>query len=260
MDRVFEGMTILVTGSANGIGRGIATKLTAAGAQVFALNKDKEALDDLVKAIPSIAVIRQDLKEWGQTRDAVSVIDKIDGLVNCAAVLKHGTAAVDVKKEDIDYVLDVTRKAAINLMQVVGTKMIMNGKEGSIVNASSVGGMYAYKNLMAYCVPKAGLNMATKVFALELAPKKIRVITVAQTAVKTNMFYECLGDNDINSVIFKMPIGCLNEVENIVKAILFLLSDKSKMMTGAILTVDGGRTCYLPVLNIQSPKKEKSIF
>ena len=189
MDPVFEGMTILVTGSANGIGRGIAAKLTAAGAKVFALDKDKEALDDLVKAIPSIAVIHQDLKECEQTGEAVSVIDKIDGLVNCAAVLKHGTAAVDVKKKDIDYVLDVNLKAVINLMQVVGTKMIMNGKKGSIVNVSSVGGMYAYKNLMAYCVSKAGFNMATKVFALELAPKKIRVNTVAPTAVKTNMFY-----------------------------------------------------------------------
>ena len=138
-------------------------------------------------------------------------------------------------------------KAAINLMQIVGKKMVLNGKGGSIVNITSVLGTLAMKEMMAYCVTKAGLNVATKVFALELGPNKIRVNSVAPTSVKTKMFEMNMGEALINRYNSMIPIGCIKEVEDVVQCVQFHLSDQSKMITGTTITVDGGHTCYLPV-------------
>ena len=92
------GRKVFVTGSGRGIGRGIASSLAAAGAKVYALDCDKETLDDLAKEIPAITTIHQDLKDWKQTKETVSRIDDPDGLVNCAAILTYG-AATDVPKD-----------------------------------------------------------------------------------------------------------------------------------------------------------------
>ena len=246
MDYNFERKNILVTGSGRGIGRGIATSLAAAGAKVYALDRDQDSLDALVKEIPTMIAIHQDLKNWEQTKETASQIMDLDGLVNCAAEVAIG-AAVDVTNEQLDLILDVNLKAAINLMQVVGKKMVLNGRGGSIVNISSTAGTTAAsKNMMAYSVAKAGLNMATKVFALELGPHKVRVNSVAPAIVNTKMV-EVLSDEIIKRIVSALPMGRMLEVEDVVQCVLFLLSGQSKMITGTTVMVDGGHTCYLPV-------------
>ena len=246
MESTFEGKNILVTGAGRGIGQGIASSLAAAGAKVYALDSDKGNLDDLVKEIPTITAIHQDLEDWEKTCEVVSNIDNLDGLVNCAAQIRKG-AAIDETKENIDIVLDVNLKAAINLMQVVGKKMIAAGKGGSIVNISSVSGARATNNLLAYCVAKAGVEMATKVFALELGPNKIRVNALAPTATRTEGYEMFLDETAQAKVISMIPMGRVNEIDDVVQCVVFLLSDNSKMITGTTITVDGGTTCYLPV-------------
>ena len=241
----FEGRKILVTGSGRGIGRGIASSLAAAGANVYALDCDKETLDDLAKEIPAITTIHQDLKDWEQTKETVSRIDDLDGLINSAAIVMQG-AATDLPKDQLDLILDVNLKAAINLMQVVGKKMVLNGRGGSIVNISSVAGTVAISNMLSICVAKAGLNMATKVFALELGPHKVRVNSLVPTLVNTRL-KDTVSDEFIKSFVSKIPMGRMNEIEDVVQCGLFLLSDLSKMVTGTTVTVDGGHTCYLPV-------------
>ena len=101
-------------------------------------------------------------------------------------------------------------------------------------------------NLMSYCVAKAGLNMATKVFALELGPHKVRVSSLAPTMVNTRM-KDTVSDEFIKTSVSKIPMGRMNEIEDVIQCVLFLLSDQSKMVTGTTVTVDGGHTCNLPV-------------
>ena len=165
--------------------------MTKAGTKVYALDCNKAKLDDLVKEIPGITAVHQDLRDWETTREKVSQIKDLDGLVNCAVAVSLGDA-VDVTEEQLDIILDVNLKAAINLMQVVGKQMVLNGKGGAIVNRTTV----ASKGLMAYSVAKAGLNMASKAFALELGPHKIRVNSLAPTIVNTKAL-EILSDEKI---------------------------------------------------------------
>ena len=245
MDYNFEGRKILVTGSGRGVGRALASSLARAGAKVYALDCVKETLDDLVKEIPSITAIHQDLKNWEQTREKVSQLADLEGLVNCAGVLEM-VPALDTTKELTDSMLDVHLKAPINLMQIVGKQMILNGRGGSIVNMSGVSGTTAIHNLMAYCASKAALIMATKVFALELGPQKVRVNAVAPSAVNTK-FHEGLPDELLSAYVAQIPMGRMIEVDEVVQPVMFLLSDQSKMITGTTILVDGGHTCFLPV-------------
>ena len=120
------------------MGRAIATSLANQGAKVFALDCVKENLDDLLKEMPDIVTVLQDLENWDETTRTVDTLGDIDGLVNCAAVLFKPTPAVDVPRENLKKCQDVNLNAPINLMQVVGKKMVAAGKGGSIVNISSV--------------------------------------------------------------------------------------------------------------------------
>ena len=200
-------------------------------------------MDDLVKEIPSIVAIHQDLKVWEQTKETVSQLTDLAGLVNCAGIVFSG-AAVDITKEEIDAILDVNLKAAINLTQIIGKKMVLNNKGGSIVkfNITSAAGFVASCNFMAYGVAKSELDMATKVFAFELGPSKVRVNSVAQAAVKTKLL-----PAEIKQRETVIPMGQLLDVDDVAQIVMFLLSDQSKMITGTRIVVDGGHSCYLPV-------------
>ena len=167
----------------------------------------------------------------------------MDGLVNNAAILPVHEDAVDVSKEVIDQILDVKLKAAINLMQVVGKKMSQAGKGGSIVNISSIGAHRAIRGFLSYGVAKAGLNMATKVFALELGKHKIRVNSVSSSVVRTDM----INQYRHKLAAVPIPIGRVCEVEELADMVLLLLGDKSQMLTGSDVVIDGGHMCYLPV-------------
>ena len=247
MSYKFEGKNVLVTGSGRGIGRGIAIALARSGANVYALSKTKTNLDSLVKEVPNIQPIQVDLQDWDATVNTVDKLEKLDGLVNNAGIIPMPVGAIDVPKEAIDQVIDVNLKAAVNLMQLVGKKMIIAEKGGSIVNMSSILGHRAVRGTLSYCVAKAGLNMATKVFALELAKYKIRVNSLSPALVRTETLEQLLGQDSLEHSASRMPVGRLCEVEDIVDSVLFLLSDRSQMITGSDVVIDGGHMCYLPV-------------
>lgn len=239
----FEGRKIIVTGAGRNTGREIAASLARAGAKVYALDCWKEGLDALVNELPSISPIYQDLENWEETKRVINELDQVDGLVNCAAIcLKLGNV-VTIPKEDLEKTLNVNLLAPINLMQEVGKKMISAGKGGSIVNISSQLGELASPGMLAYSVAKAGLNMATKQFALELGPHNIRVNAVGPGMVKTDMLMNLQTPETIQAGISKTPLRRICEMEDVVKYVLFLLSDESKMVSGTFALVDGGHSC-----------------
>lgn len=242
MDTRFDGKKALVTGAGKGIGRGIAIKLAQLGAKVHAISRTQADLDSLKEEVPDIEVYNQDVADWEKTRSVVQSIGPIDLLVNNAGIT-NWTSFLEVTKEELDNMFDINYKAVFNISQVVAKGMVERGEGGAIVNMSSVAGLRALNNHTIYCSAKGGLDMLTKTMALELGPHKIRVNSVNPTAILTTLGMLGFGDpKKQEETKGKIPLKRLAEVEDVVNATVFLLSEKASMINGIVMPVDGGIT------------------
>lgn len=240
MNISFEEKRILVTGAGQGIGRELALRLVKYKGQVFALSKTKKHLDTLVTADPRIQSICVNLCDWDATRKAVQSVLPIDLLVNNAAFACL-SSFLDATPAAFDQTFDVNVKAVLNVSQVVARSMIERKNGGSIVNISSQAGQAALKDHAVYCSSKGALDMLSKVMALELGPHNIRVNCVSPTVVMTEMGK--LGWSDpqkAQSMISKIPLGRFADVDEVIDPVIYLLSDRSSMINGTCLPIDGG--------------------
>ncbi|XP_071128470.1 D-erythrulose reductase-like [Mytilus edulis] len=229
----FDGKRALVTGAGKGFGRAIAE----CGAETFALSRTQADLDSLKSEVPNIKVINVDLQDWDKTREEVSKIGHIDLLVNNAGVFKK-SSFIDTPKENIDMIFDINFKGIFNVSQVIATKMIDKGKGGSIVNLSSIMSEKAVTDGCVYSTTKSAIDMLTKCMALELGPHNIRVNSVNPTVVLTDMTRQY--QNELMPLLALTPMGRFPEIEDVVNAVVFLLSDQSGMISGECLRLDGG--------------------
>ncbi|XP_028675512.1 L-xylulose reductase [Erpetoichthys calabaricus] len=240
MEISFAKKRALVTGAGKGIGRDTAKALVKGGASVIAVSRTQSDLDSLKAECPAIIPICVDLSNWEATEKALNAIGHVDLLVNNAAVaiLKP---FLEATQEDFDKSFDVNVKAAFHVAQIVAREMKVRGTGGSIVNISSQASQAAIEDHAVYCATKGALDMLTKVMALELGPHKIRVNSVHPTVVLTAMGRIKWEDpENAKYMISRIPLRKFAEVEDVVNAILFLLSNKSSMINGALLPVDGG--------------------
>ncbi|XP_043483853.1 L-xylulose reductase [Leptopilina heterotoma] len=236
----FEGKRILVTGAGQGIGKELSKRLSNCKATVIALSKTQKHLDNLKAENPKIETICADLKDWNATRRIVQSVLPIDLLVNNAgvALLKP---FLEATSEDFDLTFDVNVKAVMNISQIVAKDLIQRKMPGSIVNLSSQASEAALKNHTVYCASKGALQMLTRNMALELGPHKIRVNSVNPTVVLTEMGRLGWSNPEkAQEMLHKIPLGRFAEVDEVVDAVVFLLSDFSSMINGIALPVDGG--------------------
>lgn len=242
MEKGFSGKRALVTGAGKGIGRGIAVKLAELGAKVHAISRTQADLDSLKQEVPSIEIYNVDIAEWDKTRSIVQSIGPIDLLVNNAGIT-NWTSFLEVTKEELDNLFDINYKATFNISQVIAKGMVERGEGGAIINMSSVAGLRALNNHTIYCSAKGAMDMLTRTMALELGPHKIRVNSVNPTAVLTTLGKKGFGDPKKQAETkSQIPLHRLAEVEDIVNATIFLLSDQASMINGIIMPVDGGLT------------------
>ncbi|XP_055448418.1 L-xylulose reductase isoform X1 [Psammomys obesus] len=240
MDLGLAGRRALVTGAGKGIGRSTVLALTAAGAHVVAVSRTQEDLDNLVRECPGVEPVCVDLGDWEATEKALSTVGPVDLLVNNAAVALL-QPFLEVTKEACDQSFSVNLRAVIQVSQIVARGMIARGVPGAIVNVSSQASQRALTNHSVYCSTKGALDMLTKMMALELGPHKIRVNAVNPTVVMTPMGRMNWSDpQKAKAMLDRIPLGKFAEVENVVDAVLFLLSDRSRMTSGSTLPVDGG--------------------
>ncbi|XP_067203761.1 L-xylulose reductase-like isoform X2 [Linepithema humile] len=240
MNLCFQGKRILVTGAGQGIGRELALRLSKYKGQVFALSKTKKNLDSLIAADPKIQPVCVDLQDWDATRKAVQSILPIDLLVNNAAVVCL-SPFLNTTPKGFDLTFNVNVKGVMNISQIVARDMIERKSGGNIVNVSSLAGQVAVKDHAVYGTSKGALDMLTKTMALELGPHNIRVNAVNPTIVLTERGK--LGWSDpqkAHEMISRTSLGRFAEVDEVVKPILYLLSDHSSMINGVCLPVDGG--------------------
>ncbi|XP_053408038.1 L-xylulose reductase-like [Mercenaria mercenaria] len=238
----FKGKKILVTGAGRGIGRGVAITLCKSPCKVYALSRTKEPLDTLVEEYPTIVPIVADVSNWEDTREKLEKLEVLDGLVNNAGIQAIGNAAIDWSKEIIWNLLNTNLLSAINCTQVIAKKMIAAKIKGSIVNVSSITGISSFPKALSYTISKAGLDMVTKQFALELGPYGIRVNSVNPTLVVTPLAAHHIEAGDVfpETITSRTPMGRIMEVQECVDSILYLLSEHSSMVTGHLHVLDGG--------------------
>uniref|UniRef100_A0A914XKL4 L-xylulose reductase n=1 Tax=Plectus sambesii TaxID=2011161 RepID=A0A914XKL4_9BILA len=241
MKITFDGKRALVTGATQGIGRGIALALAENGAKVVALGRNEDLLQSLKAENSSIEVVKCDVTGDEKTiRDALAPFQPFDLLVNNAgiAVVKP---FLELSPDDIDAMLTVNVKGAMIVAQIVAKEMVAHQIKGSIVHLSSQASAKPLLGHAVYCASKAALDMLGRVMALELGEYGIRVNCVNPTVVLTEMGKKAWSDPAKSKPLLdKMPIKRFAEVEDVVNAVMFLLSDCSAMTTGAIFPVDGG--------------------
>ncbi|KAL3189710.1 hypothetical protein MRX96_021176 [Rhipicephalus microplus] len=222
MELSFSGKRAVVTGASQGIGNVIARELAKHGATVIAIARSADKLKELQKQVPNIVPVCVDLADWNATETAFSTVGPVDLLVNNAAVAILEPVG-EIKPESFDISFATNVKAVVNVSQLCAKSMKDRGVGGAIVNVSSQAGIVALANHAIYCASKAALDQLTRVMALELGPYKIRVNSLVPCGPRS-------------------PLGRFAEPEEVCDAVLYLLSDRSSMITGTVLPIDGGYT------------------
>ena len=233
-----QGKVAVVTGGAKGIGMEICKALAIEGATVIAAD-----LGDLLYSAENVFWYKLDVTDVEGCRlffeEIVSKYGKIDILVNNAGITKDAMTR-KMSEEQWDAVINVNLKGVFNLTRHVGPHMETNGG-GSIINISSVVGIYGNIGQANYAATKAGVLGLTKTWAKEFARKgaKVRVNAIAPGYIMTDIIKTV--PEDLLQQFAKMTmLGRLGEPEEVAKVTVFLASDDSSYITGETINVNGG--------------------
>lgn len=236
----------IVTGAGRGIGKSIALALAREGARVIVNDIDMNMAEEVSSEIKNLAgtslPFQADISHSQEVNKMVELTLKeygrIDILVNNASIIKRGNIN-SLSEEDWDKVIEVNLKGTFNCIKAV-VETMKKQKYGKIVNISSVAGKVGdLASAPCYGASKAGITCLGKSLARELAPFNINVNVVAPHAIETDMSREWSKEKR-RSIIANIPLGRMGEPEDVAEAVLFLVSDKSKFITGEVLDVNGG--------------------
>lgn len=251
-----EGKVALITGGGTGIGAAIAERFVAEGAKVCITGRRKEKLERTAAGFPgkSIAVCAGDVSRHEDVKRmvaaAVALGNGVDILVNNAASDVLGTIT-DLAPEDWRHVLDINLTGPFLLMKETIPGMVASGG-GCVVNVASVGGLRCMPAAPAYGASKAGLIFLTQQAALDYGRFNVRCNVVCPGATRTEMLEEAVSgiakgmETDMDAVFRRfssgVPLRRISGPGEIAGACVFLASDDSSFVTGAVLVVDGGST------------------
>jgi len=241
----------IVTGAGQGIGLEVCKQLVAKGANVILNDLDATLAEGAVLEIDRNKVkcitVSGDSSDMAVIRKmvdrAVSEFGKLDIVVANAGITLFGEF-LTYPPESFYKVMQVNLGGSFFLAQVAANQMKMQGTGGSIVFMSSVTGHQAHKNLAAYGMSKAALEMLAKTLVIELSPYRINVNTVAPGATLTE---RTLKEENYTEVWKNLtPMGRPASVDDIAKAVLFMVSGNAQHITGQSLVIDGGWTAISP--------------
>ena len=240
----------LVTGAGKGIGKACAIALAEAGANLIILSRTKSDLDKLEKIVKKLKCKCTsyvcDVSNYDELKRVFKKISSLDIIVNNAGTNRpeHFTK---IKKEDMDYVVDLNIKAAFHVAQL-GSKVMFKSKKrktlgGSIINMSSQLGKVGAPNRSVYNMTKFGIEGLTKGMAVDLAKSNIRVNTVCPTFVETPMVKKFFKNRKFKKAMMdNIPLGRFATESDVATAVVYLASNASSMITGSSLVIDGGWT------------------
>jgi NAD(P)-dependent dehydrogenase (short-subunit alcohol dehydrogenase family) len=241
-----DGRRALVTGAGRGIGLAAAAALAEHGAHVTLCARTSAEIDEAVACLRNrghqAESLALDVTDVAAFAAAIEAAPPFDIFVNNAGT-NRPNAFLDVSVEDFDVVINLNVRAAFFAAQAVARRMREAGVKGSIIHMSSQMGQVGGVNRSLYCASKWAMEGFSKSMALDLAASGIRSNTLCPTFIETPMtkpFLENAAFRD--SVIAKIKLGRVGQVEDLMGALVFLASDASSLMTGSSLVIDGGWT------------------
>lgn len=235
----------LVTGASRGIGKGIALALAEAGATVIGTATSQQGADDIsnyLKETQTNSVgMCLNVNDLTAISTLVSEITEKYGapniLINNAAITRDNLF-IRMKDEEWNDVINVNLSAAYQLNKAC-IKSMMKARWGRIVTIGSIVGSIGNPGQANYCAAKAGVVGMTKSIALELASRGITANVVAPGFIDTDMT-KALSDEQREALLKQIPMGMIGQPEDIANAVLFLVSEQAKYITGQTLHVNGG--------------------
>lgn len=237
---------ILVTGASSGIGKEIAKSIVTFGGFVYVLGRNAQRLNDLQKELgeDNCKIIKVDLTTDGSIEYILENVDKLDGIVHSAGLIKLSPYKF-IDKQNISNIFSINVEAPLHLTAKLLKKRKVNS-QGSIVFISSINGTcVGSKGLTLYCTTKGALSGLVKSLALDLAKNKIRVNEVAPGMINTEgikSVEENVSASAIQEDMAKYPLGTYGDPSDVANACIYLLSEASKWVTGTKLVIDGGIT------------------
>jgi 3-oxoacyl-[acyl-carrier protein] reductase len=238
--------TAIVTGGGSGFGAGIARRFAEAGAAVMVADVNRAAAEAVATetgGVPWEVDVSLDGSVGAMAAEALRLWGRVDILVNNAGITHLPKPMEDVTEEEFDRVLAVNAKSVFLAARHLVPAMKAAGR-GAILNVASTAGLSPRPRLNWYNASKGWMITATRTMAVELAPAGVRVNAIAPVAGETPLLKSFLGEDTPEmraKFLSTIPLGRFSTPEDMGNAALFLCSDEASMVTGAVLTVDGGR-------------------
>lgn len=243
---MLTGKTALVTGGSRGLGRAIALKMAAEGANVaIAYAGNETAANDTVAEAQKLGVkaaaYRCDVSSFSQTealcKQVIADFDGVDILVNNAGIVRDGLI-LSMKEEDFDAVLATNLKGAFNMTKHLYSHF-MRKRAGRILNITSVVGLMGNAGQANYAAAKAGLIGLTKSTAKELAGRGVTCNAIAPGFIQSDMT-DALSDKVKEQVLGAIPAKRMGNPEEVAALAAFLASPAGAYITGEVIKIDGG--------------------
>jgi NAD(P)-dependent dehydrogenase (short-subunit alcohol dehydrogenase family) len=245
-----DGEVALVTGAGGGLGAAIARGLARAGARLALVDLVAERLEATRASIEAAggqalakrANVTQCEEVAAAVAATVQTYGRLDILVNCAGITLRQPAET-FPEADWDRIIAVNLKGTWLFCQAAGRVMI-GQRKGSIITMASIGGLVGLAMSVAYCASKGGVVQLTRTLAVEWAPYGVRVNAISPCTFETPMVQAVLAAEEAyrDRVISRIPLGRIGQPDEIVGTALYLASPASSMVTGHVLSVDGGYT------------------
>lgn len=244
-----RGEVALVTGASSGLGARFARVLAANGARVALAGRDRGALDGVKSeieasggtALTAAFDLRDHARVPGVFEEVAAALGPVSIVVNNAGISASREVA-DLSLGDWRAILEVDLDALFVVAREAARRL---PEGGTIVNVGSILGLRAKAGMAAYSVAKAGVTQLSRVMALELAGRGVRINTLAPGYVVTRMNREFFASEASRPLVEEIPLGRVGQVDDFDGPILFLCSSASRFMTGATLVVDGGHVLVL---------------
>ena len=251
-----KGKAAIVTGASSGIGKAVAELFLTQDMKVALVARNQTALEQVISSTgnateDAIAIAADVTSEKDCERivhEIISAFDKLDVLVNAAGIISTGTIETTTLKR-WDEMFNINVRAVFYLMQLALPHLVKT--KGNVVNVSSVTGLRAFPNVLAYCSSKAAVDHFTRCAALEVASKGVRVNAVNPGVVVTQLHRRGGMDERAYAQFLEHskethPLGRTGQPDEIADLVLFLASPHASWITGVTCPIDGGRsqTCF----------------